>query len=68
MKQEEIKTKCYCGHTTNCDCSLLETEQEALEKAIRKLSKSISKLDDAVKELSIERINFSKSINDFKNK
>lgn len=58
-------------HPKNCkgihisEETLLEwANKEALEKATRKLSKAISRLDDAVKELSTERINFSKSIND----
>ena len=26
--------KCYCGHTTTCDCSPLETNQTAVENII----------------------------------
>lgn len=29
MKEE---TKCYCGHTTYCDCGPEETKQETLEE------------------------------------
>ena len=30
---EESKTKCYCGHTSYCDCGPLEPKQETLEEA-----------------------------------
>jgi hypothetical protein len=38
MKQEEPKQiKCYCGHTTYCDCSPQEEpKQETLEEAAEK--------------------------------
>ena len=29
MKQE---TKCYCGHTTYCDCGPLEEPKQEIEK------------------------------------
>ena len=29
MKEE---TKCYCGHTTTCDCGPKETKQETVEE------------------------------------
>jgi hypothetical protein len=31
IPKEEPKTKCYCGHTTYCDCGSLEDNQETLE-------------------------------------
>jgi hypothetical protein len=33
MKEE---TKCYCGHTTYCDCGPEEPKQETLEEAFEK--------------------------------
>jgi hypothetical protein len=30
---EEVKTKCYCGHTITCDCGPEEPKQETLEEA-----------------------------------
>jgi hypothetical protein len=33
MKEE---TKCYCGHTTYCDCGPEEPKQETLEEAAEK--------------------------------
>ena len=30
---KEEETKCYCGHTTTCDCAPEETKQETLEEA-----------------------------------
>jgi hypothetical protein len=36
MKEE---TKCYCGHTTYCDCG---PEQETLEEAAKKYFKKVS--------------------------
>ena len=35
MKEE---TKCYCGHTTTCDCGPEEPKQETLEEAALKYS------------------------------
>ena len=35
MKEE---TKCYCGHTTTCDCGPEETKQETLEEAAENYS------------------------------
>jgi len=36
-KDEELglyeETKCYCGHTTTCECGLEEPKQETLEEA-----------------------------------
>ena len=42
MQQEEPKQiKCYCGHTTYCDCSPLEEpKQETLEEYISKVTKN----------------------------
>lgn len=38
MKNEEPnQIKCYCGHTTMCDCSPIEPKQEALEEVAEKL-------------------------------
>ena len=31
LTEEPKQIKCYCGHTTNCDCSPLEAKQETLE-------------------------------------
>ena len=31
--EKEPKTKCYCGHTSYCDCIPLEPKQETLEEA-----------------------------------
>ena len=31
-KVNEEQTKCYCGHTTYCDCGPQEPKQETLEK------------------------------------
>jgi hypothetical protein len=48
---KEEKTKCYCGHTTYCDCSPLEEpKQETLEEAY--LNKLI---DEANKEFTLDR-------------
>jgi len=33
---DEPKTKCYCGHTTYCDCGQEEPKQETLEEAAEK--------------------------------
>ena len=30
------ETKCYCGHTTYCDCGPEEPKQETLEEAVEK--------------------------------
>ena len=40
---EEPKTKCYCGHTTYCDCGVdvdFEIKQETLEQAAEKYSEN----------------------------
>jgi len=31
-------TKCYCGHTTTCDCGPEEPKQEKLEEAAKRYS------------------------------
>ena len=39
IPKEEPKTKCYCGHTTYCDCGVdvdFEIKQETLEEAADK--------------------------------
>ena len=39
---EESETKCYCGHTTYCDCGVdvdFEIKQETLEEAAQEYSK-----------------------------
>ena len=33
----EEETKCYCGHTTYCDCGPEEPKQETLEEAAERL-------------------------------
>jgi hypothetical protein len=39
MKNDEPKQiKCYCGHTTMCDCSpIVESKQQTLEEAAHKM-------------------------------
>ena len=40
ISKEEPKTKCYCGHTTYCDCGVdvdFEIKQETLEEAAERL-------------------------------
>ena len=40
IPKEEPKTKCYCGHTTYCDCGVdvdFEIKQETLEEAAERL-------------------------------
>jgi hypothetical protein len=37
LTEEPKQIKCYCGHTTTCDCSPLEPKQETLEEAAKKL-------------------------------
>ena len=34
--EKEPKTKCYCGHTSYCDCIPLEPKQETLEEVAKK--------------------------------
>jgi hypothetical protein len=41
---DEPKTKCYCGHTTYCDCGPEEPKQETLEDASWKYN-PLKKLD-----------------------
>lgn len=39
IPKEEPKAKCYCGHTTYCDCGVdvdFEIKQETLEEAAEK--------------------------------
>ena len=36
LTEEPKQIKCYCGHTTTCDCSPLESKQETLEEAANK--------------------------------
>jgi hypothetical protein len=36
-KVNEEQTKCYCGHTTYCDCGPEEPKQETLEEAAERL-------------------------------
>jgi hypothetical protein len=36
-KVNEEQTKCYCGHTTTCDCGTEEPKQETLEEYIQSL-------------------------------
>jgi len=38
-KEEPKQTKCYCGHTTYCDCGPEEPKQETLEKGVDKYFK-----------------------------
>jgi hypothetical protein len=35
---KEKQTKCYCGHTTYCDCGPEEPKQETLEEAAERIS------------------------------
>ena len=40
IPKEESETKCYCGHTTYCDCGVdvgFEIKQETLEEAAERL-------------------------------
>ena len=34
----EEQTKCYCGHTTTCDCGPEEPKQETLEEAAERMA------------------------------
>lgn len=36
----ENLTKCYCGHTTTCDCGPEEPKQETLEEAAERFANS----------------------------
>ena len=41
IPKEESKIKCYCGHTTYCDCEPLEEhKQETLEEYIEEVTKN----------------------------
>jgi len=37
-KEEPKKNKCYCGHTTTCDCGPLEVSDEAKQRAVNYMS------------------------------
>jgi hypothetical protein len=40
LTEEPKQIKCYCGHTTTCDCSPLEPKQETVEEAARRYTES----------------------------
>ena len=56
IPKEEPKTKCYCSHTTYCDCGVdvdFEIKQETLEVAAEKYANKkgdipTTKLEDAI--------------------
>jgi len=37
-KVNDEQTKCYCGHTTYCDCGPEESKQETLEEVAERLA------------------------------
>jgi hypothetical protein len=41
IPKEEIKTKCYCGHTTTCDCGPEEPKKETLEEVAERKFQNI---------------------------
>lgn len=47
FKRKEEQTKCYCGHTTYCDCGPEEPKQETLKKAAEKYANKIWDYSDS---------------------
>jgi acetone carboxylase gamma subunit len=46
--QKEEETKCYCGHTTTCDCGPEEPNQETLEEFIKSYINRIDRSEDGL--------------------
>ncbi len=60
MKNEEPnQIKCYCGHTTMCDCSTIEEpKQETLEEAAHKMLMDfgIMSVGESINALNVKKL------------
>ena len=52
------KTKCYCGHTTTCDC---EPKQETLEEITEQIQKDCHKFVESI----ISKVTYQDATNTF---
>ena len=62
-QKEPKQTKCYCGHTTYCDCGLLEVSDEAKQRTKNYMSLK-GALEPKQETLEEAGVAYSKTVNE----
>ena len=57
QEEKPIQIKCYCGHTTYCDCSPLEEPKQEISEEAKKRATNYMKLKGALEPKENNHIN-----------